>query len=180
MLSKDGKHLVLQDFAPVQNQYNDRHWDAAALVCLCFCAGGVQWAEKSRPYYAYYAYYNMHNMHITHILMGFVSHLSLGGLISIPNHLWAQGTSTSVVCHSSQLHTGMSSCCSSGWERDDTLWHAKRIIRLSWSFLWQKSEQWRWMLVVVYEQLGPWIGDQAIMGVNNERHWNETQNMQNM
>ncbi len=45
----------------------------------------------------------MHIMHVTHILMGFVSHLSLGGLISIFNHLQAQGTSTSVVCHSSQL-----------------------------------------------------------------------------
>ena len=42
--TEDGKHLVLQDFAPVQNQYNDGHWDAAALVCLYFCAGGVQWA----------------------------------------------------------------------------------------------------------------------------------------
>jgi hypothetical protein len=87
----------------------------------------------------------LHIMHITHILMGFVSHLSLSERISILNHLRAQGTSTSVVCHSSQLHTGTSSCCSSGWERDDTLWHAKRIIRLSWSFLWQKSEQWQWM-----------------------------------
>ena len=29
----------------------------------------------------------MHVMHITHILMGFVSHHSLGGLISILNHL---------------------------------------------------------------------------------------------
>ena len=56
----------------------------------------------------------MHVMHITHILMGFVSHLSLGERISILNHLRAQGTSTSVVCHSSQLHTGTSSCCSSG------------------------------------------------------------------
>ena len=42
----------------------------------------------------------MHVMHITHILMGFVSHLSLGERISILNHLRAQGTSTSVVCHS--------------------------------------------------------------------------------
>ncbi len=87
----------------------------------------------------------VHIMHTTHILMGFVSQFSLDGLISILNHLRAQGTSASVVCHFSQLHTGTSSSCSSGWERDDTLWHAKRIIRLSWSFLWQKSEQWRWM-----------------------------------
>ena len=28
--AEDGKHLVLQDFAPVQNQYNDGRWDAAA------------------------------------------------------------------------------------------------------------------------------------------------------
>ncbi len=68
-------------------------------------------------------------------------------LLSILNHRRAQGTSSSVVCHYSQLHTGTSSGCSSGWERDDTLWHAKRIIRvgLSWGFLWQKSEQWWWM-----------------------------------
>ncbi len=100
----------------------------------------------------------MHIMHTTHVLMGFVSQFSLGGLISILNHLQAQGTSTNVVCHSSQLHTGTSSSCPSGWEREDTLWHAKRIIRLSWSFLWQKSEQWQWMYVVVLQQLDPWMG----------------------
>ncbi len=56
----------------------------------------------------------MHIMHTKHILMGVVSQFSLGGLTSILNHLRAQETSTSIVCHYSQLHTGTSSCCSSG------------------------------------------------------------------
>jgi hypothetical protein len=56
----------------------------------------------------------MHIMHTIHFLMGFVSQFSLCGLISILNHLRAQGISTSVVYHSSQLHTGTSSSFSSG------------------------------------------------------------------
>ncbi len=44
--------------------------------------------------------------------------------------------STNLVCHPSLLHTWTSSCCSSGWERDDTFWHAERISRFFRSFLW--------------------------------------------
>jgi hypothetical protein len=54
--AQDGHHLVLQAAAPIQNQYNDRHWDQAAQVCLCFCAGGVQGTTEIRSYFAYFAY----------------------------------------------------------------------------------------------------------------------------
>ncbi len=125
----------------------------------------------------------MHIMHTTHILMGFVSQFSLGGLISILNHLQAQETSTSVVCHSSQLHTGTSSSCSSGWERDNTQWHAKRITRLK--FLELLVTKVRTVAMDVSGgtwTAGPLDGGSSNNGNNNERHWNETctQNTQNM
>ena len=55
--AQDGQHLVLQAAAPIQNQYNDRRWDQAAQLCLCFCAGGVQRNTEIRSYIAYFAYF---------------------------------------------------------------------------------------------------------------------------
>ncbi len=69
------------------------------------------------------------------MIVWLVSHLSLDKWLSIRNSLLAPRTSSSLVYHSSLLHTGTSSSCSSGRERDYIIWHAKRISGLPPSFL---------------------------------------------
>ncbi len=41
-----------------------RHLDAAARVCLCFCAGGEQWAKITRSYSAYYVFCAYTSIHL--------------------------------------------------------------------------------------------------------------------
>ncbi len=50
----------LQAASPVQNTFKNRHWAEGPRLCLCLCAGGVQWSKKIRsfkPYTAYFAYF---------------------------------------------------------------------------------------------------------------------------
>ena len=85
----------------------------------------------------------LHIMHIMHIL-NWVNH-SVGWTVSICNDLRAPWASTSLVCDSSILHSGTPSSSPYGCNQDNTLCHATRISRLSWSIMLQISEQWWWM-----------------------------------
>ncbi len=92
--AEDGKHLVLQEFAPVQSTMTDTGMQQHECVYVSMLE---EYNGPRKAGHIMHIMHVMHIMHITHILMAFVSHLSLGGLISILNHLRVQGTSTSVV-----------------------------------------------------------------------------------
>ena len=93
----------------------------------------------------------LHIMHIMHILICrstnniLCVYHSVGWTVSICNDLWELWASTSLVCDSSILHSGTPSSSPCGCNRDNTLCHALRISRLSWSIMLQISEQWWWM-----------------------------------
>jgi hypothetical protein len=73
-------------------------------------------------------------------------HNLVGCVPPVHNHIQSLWISSSLVCHSSVLHTGPAASCASGHNRalDDTLWDAKRISWLSRRLLrLNKGQQWQ-------------------------------------
>ncbi len=118
-------------------------WIISGSASCCYCLKSVQWPTLecrstsvplflcwksttkdhiNQPYSAYFAYF-------AYFAWSCLSLCRMGVNVSICHRLRAQWTISSLVCHSSFLHTGTASTCSSGADRNDSLLKCKESQR---------------------------------------------------
>jgi hypothetical protein len=124
--------------------------DTGIQGCFCFCAGGVQVPKKSRSYFAYFI------MTISHILIYLYT-------------AWADRCHSNIVYKRSEtaqvMYVVPMSCilgqgqCHSTFEERQQTFQAQYVIT-------QRTDVTA--VVVVHQQLAPYMGNQAIVAMNDE------------